>query len=69
VADGVAVDPATLRAAFDERVAAVLTEATLAVPLVPPAAGGGRRGEHTEHLDALLEDLQGLARAHPGASW
>jgi ring-1,2-phenylacetyl-CoA epoxidase subunit PaaC len=69
VADGVAVDPSTLRPAFDERVATVLEQATLTVPTTPPAPGGGRRGEHTEALAPLLADLQGLARAHPGASW
>ncbi len=68
---GVAVDPALLRPAFDRRVAAVLHEATLTWPSseLRPAPGGGRRGEHTEAMGPLLEELQGLARAHPGASW
>ena len=57
VEEGVAVDPATLRAPFDDRIADVLAEATLTRPGVPAAVGGGRRGEHTEHLHALLEDL------------
>ena len=69
VEQGVAVDPATLREPFDRRIAAVLAEATLTVPRVPAAATGGRRGEHTAGLVAMLEDMQGLARAHPGASW
>jgi len=42
---------------------------TLAVPQVAAARTGGRRGEHTEDLVAMLEDMQGLARAHPGATW
>ena len=69
VEQGVAVDPATLRDAFDRRIAGVLAAATLTVPQVPPAVTGGRRGEHTEDLVAMLEDMQGLARAHPGANW
>jgi ring-1,2-phenylacetyl-CoA epoxidase subunit PaaC len=69
VEQGVAVDPATLRDAFDRRIVAVLAAATLTVPQVPPAVTGGRRGEHTEDLVAMLEDMQGLARAHPGATW
>jgi ring-1,2-phenylacetyl-CoA epoxidase subunit PaaC len=69
VEQGVAVDPATLRPAFDARMARVLAEATLTVPTTPPATTGGRRGVHTDHLVALLEDMQGLARAHPGATW
>ena len=69
VADGVAVDPSTLRPAFDERVATVLGQATLTVPTTPAAPGGGRRGEHTDAMAPLLADLQGLAREHPGATW
>ena len=64
-----AVDPATLRPAFDERVATVLGQATLTVPTTPAAPGGGRRGEHTDAMAPLLADLQGLAREHPGATW
>jgi ring-1,2-phenylacetyl-CoA epoxidase subunit PaaC len=69
VTDGVAVDPATLRPAFDRRIAGVLDRATLTVPDVAAARGGGRRGVHTDALDALLAEMQGLAREHPGASW
>lgn len=29
----------------------------------------GRRGEHTEHLEPLLAELQYLARRYPGARW
>jgi ring-1,2-phenylacetyl-CoA epoxidase subunit PaaC len=69
VADGVAIDPATLSSGFDRRVADVLAEATLRLPEVAPAPGGGRRGRHTPAMAPLLAELQGLARAHPGASW
>jgi ring-1,2-phenylacetyl-CoA epoxidase subunit PaaC len=66
---GAAVDPSGLRDAFDGRVAEVLSEATLQLPVVRPDEGGGRQGRHTEHLRELLADMQGLARAHPGATW
>ena len=69
VADGVAVDPATLRPAFDQRVETVLRQATLTVPRRRAAPGGGRRGAHTAALAPLLAELQGLAREHPGATW
>jgi ring-1,2-phenylacetyl-CoA epoxidase subunit PaaC len=69
LSNGVAVDPASLRSAFDRRVADVLAEATLRLPQVAAASGGGRRGRHTEHLAVLLQEMQGVARAHPGASW
>ncbi|WP_334170369.1 1,2-phenylacetyl-CoA epoxidase subunit PaaC [Sinomonas sp.] len=63
------VRPSTLRAEFDAELAAVLDEATLSLPAVPRARGGGRRGEHTEHLGYLLAEMQVLARKHPGATW
>jgi ring-1,2-phenylacetyl-CoA epoxidase subunit PaaC len=66
---GVAVDPATLRDAWRARVAAVVDEATLTLPDVPPAVTGGRRGIHTEQMGYLLAEMQHLARSHPGASW
>jgi ring-1,2-phenylacetyl-CoA epoxidase subunit PaaC len=69
VEHGVAVDPATLRDAFDRRLADVLAEATLTVPDVRPAVTGGRRGVHSEHMGYLLAEMQYLARSHPGASW
>ena len=69
VEDGVAVDPATLRAAFDRRIADVLAEATLTLPEVAPAVTGGRRGVHSPAMAPLLAEMQQLARAHPGATW
>jgi ring-1,2-phenylacetyl-CoA epoxidase subunit PaaC len=66
---GVAVDPATLRDAFDRRMADVLAEATLTLPDVRPAVTGGRRGLHSEHMGYLLAEMQYLARSHPGALW
>ncbi len=69
VTDGVAVDPTTLREAFDKRVADVLHQATLTLPEVTPAVTGGRRGVHTEQMGYLLAEMQHLARSHPGATW
>ena len=51
-------------------VTAVLTEATIpAPPASIVALPLGSRGQHTEHLAALLAESQSLARAHPGVSW
>ena len=33
------------------------------------AGAGGRRGRHSEDFAPLWEDLTGLYRAHPGATW
>ncbi|HEU4515393.1 MAG TPA: 1,2-phenylacetyl-CoA epoxidase subunit PaaC [Nocardioidaceae bacterium] len=66
---GTAVDPAMLREAWQMRVAAVVSEATLTLPDVRPAVTGGRRGIHTEQMGYLLAEMQHLARSHPGATW
>ncbi|GAA1768282.1 phenylacetate-CoA oxygenase subunit PaaC [Nocardioides hankookensis] len=67
--EGAVVDPSTLRDATLTRIEAVIGEATLTVPQVAPAIGGGRRGLHTEHLGHLLAEMQHLHRSHPGATW
>ncbi|AJT41894.1 1,2-phenylacetyl-CoA epoxidase subunit PaaC [Psychromicrobium lacuslunae] len=64
-----AVEPSSLRENFDAFISALLAEAELEVPELPRASGGGRRGEHSEHLGYLLAEMQVLARQHPGASW
>ncbi len=69
VESGIAVDPASLRGAWQMRVEAVVAEATLTVPDVRPAVTGGRRGLHTEQMGYLLAEMQHLARSHPGATW
>lgn len=66
---GIGVDAASLRDAWNEAVDTVLTEATLKRP---PAAGyvpQGKNRIHSEHLSWLLAEMQGLARAHPEATW
>lgn len=67
--DGIAVDPASLRPAWDTFVGTVVAEATLITPQPTWRARGGRSGYHTEHLGHLLPEMQYLHRAHPGASW
>ncbi|MFC8871055.1 1,2-phenylacetyl-CoA epoxidase subunit PaaC [Streptomyces sp. NPDC057148] len=56
-----------------EEVADVLRQVTeaagLPLPVYRPLPGSGRAGEHTEHLVPLLTELQGIARAHPEATW
>ncbi|HSK28212.1 MAG TPA: 1,2-phenylacetyl-CoA epoxidase subunit PaaC [Jiangellales bacterium] len=68
-AEGVAVDPASLRAGWDTAVDAVLTRATLTRPEPAFRGRGGRRGLHTEAMGYLLAEMQHLHRAHPGATW
>lgn len=69
-AAGIAPNPATLRAAYDARVGAVLAEATLSIPDGGFAHKGGKTGfQHSEHLGHMLTQMQWLQRAYPGASW
>ena len=67
-AGGAAVDPRTLRQAFDETVPPIIVEAGLEVPTAPAARGGGRSGVHSEALGTMLAEMQVLARQHPGAT-
>ena len=69
VEQGIGVDPASLRARWDERVQAVVQQATLTLPASAPAMLGGRQGRHTEFLGHMLAEMQSVARAHAGASW
>ena len=62
-------DPASLRAPVLARIEPVVAEATLAVPEVVPARGGGRAGLHTEEMGYLVAEMQHLHRSHPGATW
>ncbi|HEY3530348.1 MAG TPA: 1,2-phenylacetyl-CoA epoxidase subunit PaaC [Nocardioides sp.] len=66
---GRVADPAALREAVLSDVRRVVDEATLALPEVPTALGGGREGLHTEHLGYLLAEMQHLHRSHPGVTW
>ncbi len=69
VAEGIAVDPASLRPFFDDTVAAVLADATLVLPSDAYQRTGGRQGLHTELLGHLLPEMQSLYRAHRGVQW
>ncbi len=67
---GIAPAPETLKPSFDEKVQAVMAEATLVVPGGRFTQSGGRNGRrHSEHLGHLLAQMQWLQRAYPGATW
>lgn len=66
---GVAPDLGEIEAAWYERTAAVISEATLRQPAAPQYAWYGKRGQHSEHLGHLLTSLQYMQRLYPGASW
>jgi len=66
---GIAVDPASVRAEWEQTVDHVFAEATLARPRDGWMQTGGRNGQHTEHLGHLLSELQYMQRAYPGQTW
>ena len=69
IASNICADPATLRTAWNQDVAAVLTQATLQRPRDGWMQSGGRAGRHSEHLGHMLAEMQHLQRSYPGAKW
>ena len=66
---GIAADAPALRAAWQETVADILSQATLALPTGSWMHRGGRSGRHSEHLGPMLSVMQHLQRTFPGATW
>ena len=69
VETGIAVSRGALKADWTATMHAALNKATLDIPVEDWAIGGGREGQHTEHLGFLLAELQFLQRAYPGQQW
>jgi ring-1,2-phenylacetyl-CoA epoxidase subunit PaaC len=67
--NGIAVDPAALRAQWLKTISDVVGEATLTLPKSDWMQQGGRSGRHSEHLGHLLSELQSMQRTFPGATW
>lgn len=58
-----------IRPLWQQRIEAILTEATLEVPTRQWMQKGGKEGLHTEHLGYLLAEMQFLQRAYPNCAW
>lgn len=69
IGEGIAIDPAGLRATWDATVGEILQAAMLEVPKGGFMQQGGRQGRHSEHFGHLLTELQYIQRLVPGASW
>lgn len=67
--EGIAVDPRTLRDAWEAEIMAGLKDADLTVPEEAAYRSGGRQGLHTEHLGPMLAEMQYLQRVYPGQQW
>ncbi len=59
----------TIRETWMVTVQDTLDEATLNVPSDQFMRRGGRNGQHSEHLGSILDEMQVLARSHPGVEW
>ncbi|HYF32272.1 MAG TPA: 1,2-phenylacetyl-CoA epoxidase subunit PaaC [Chitinophagaceae bacterium] len=73
VKEGISVDLAIIQPLWQEKVTAVLSEATLAGTDAKLDKAwmqtGGKEGRHTEHLGYILAEMQFLQRAYPGSTW
>lgn len=69
IAEGIAVDMEKIKPIWEEKIAAIVSEATLTLPEGTWMQKGGKEGNHSEHLGFILAELQHLQRAYPGAKW
>ena len=60
---------AALISKWQQKTAAVFSEALLEVPKQTGFQYGGKEGRHTEHLGYLLAEMQYLQRTYPNAVW
>lgn len=66
---GLLPDLSVLAKAWQTRVEACLSQATLTKPDATWAQKGGKQGMHTEHLSYMLAEMQVLPRTYPDATW
>lgn len=69
LAEGAGFDAAVLRGEWEAMVDEAFAEATLRRPAPGGFVSRGKEGLHSEHLSWLLDEMQSLARQHPGAQW
>lgn len=64
------IDLKGIKDKWQQKIHAVLSEATLAVPdMQMLMQSGGKQGIHTEHMGYILAEMQYLQRTYPGAEW
>jgi ring-1,2-phenylacetyl-CoA epoxidase subunit PaaC len=59
----------SLKKDWEKKINDVLVEATLLIPENKIIETGGKQGNHTEHLQIILNDMQYLQRTYPGCEW
>jgi ring-1,2-phenylacetyl-CoA epoxidase subunit PaaC len=66
---GIGVDVSELKEAYHQKVAAILTEATLSIPDEKYFQKGGKEGIHSEHMGFILSELQYIQKSYPNLKW
>jgi ring-1,2-phenylacetyl-CoA epoxidase subunit PaaC len=66
---GVGADLLKIKTLWEQKVSAVLEEATLQLPAGTWMQKGGKTGRHSEHLGFMLAEMQHLQRTYPGNVW
>lgn len=71
--DGIGIDLNIIKSNWNEKVEAILQEATLPVFIAGRRDSKevilGKEGKHTQHLNDILAEMQFLQRAYPGCDW
>jgi ring-1,2-phenylacetyl-CoA epoxidase subunit PaaC len=67
--EGIAPDLSHIKSLWNQKVRAVLEEATLTIPDLEWMQYGGKTGVHTEYLGFILAEMQFMQRAYPGLEW
>ena len=69
LSEGYGIDLTSIKNSWDAKIKSVFEEATIPLPTVAWMQSGGKEGRHSEHLGFVLEEMQFLQRANPGAEW
>lgn len=66
---GIGVNLNEIKVLWEERVDAILKEATLTKPADGWVLKGGKQGKHSEQMGFVLAEMQWMQRAYPGMEW
>lgn len=66
---GIGADLESIKQLWYKEIAAVLEQATLAMPAQGWMHEGGKEGIHSEHMGYVLAELQFMQRAYPNHEW
>ena len=68
--NNIGVDVSSLKSDWENKIKEIFKEATITFPVSKENESvNGKHGNHTEHLQTILNDMQYLQRAYPGCEW